>query len=529
MVEAVSMGIPRGRRKIMAHRVGRTLSKLGKRTKKITRLTSSQRRKKSRGKKPVKKLFSAKTKQLFKDNQLVFRTVTLCDKRSTLVDTSKNGRLGKYLPGQYMARVAMNDDKEVFGEVYFTLQLDAQSDIIHKPSETVVQIFNEGKVQKRPSIKPPPPLPPIPKQPPPPLPKHNQPDNSVPPIGYRDGHWKVVVSKVRKTELPILPPTHKLKYDKTYIFRVVPMERNPKYLWIKRFLGNPDVIEGFSNDIEVRTPSPPLGIERGDHVFLAEVDKSDTVWRSYEGAAKYFISKKPRNGHILLTDLKVNDITDVPLIREDFERNIPNLPKGYAGGKGGEVNLDLYESTEDVVFAERGDKGHKGEVPVSPNVLKWALPTTHKFPIPFNLDQEEFYGAESLGLSGTAGSEDDWAYMEGRAKDIKERKAIKRFGRRHPKRIFRRIRNQQRSVIRRIELKHGKLSSSTRRSLKKSLSRKRAIRRIAIGQRKRNRGRRNVPFWKRGGRTIYGKSKLVRRGPRHPFRRGRQRRGRVVN
>ena len=149
----------------MAHKVGRAIVKT---TRNITRLAFPRRRKKSRGKKPVKKLFSAKTKQMFKGNRLVFRTVTQGDKRSALVDTSKNGRLGKYFPGKYMARVALKDDKEIFGEVYFTLQLDAQSDIIHKPSETVVQIFNEGKVQKRPSIKSPPPLPPIPKQPPPP-------------------------------------------------------------------------------------------------------------------------------------------------------------------------------------------------------------------------------------------------------------------------------------------------------------------------------------------------------------------------
>ena len=46
------------------------------------------------------------------------------------------------------------------------------------------------------------------------------------------------------------------------------------------------------NDIEIITPTPPLGIERGDHIFLASADKKDTVWRSYEGVAKYFISKK---------------------------------------------------------------------------------------------------------------------------------------------------------------------------------------------------------------------------------------------
>ena len=42
--------------------------------------------------------------------------------------------------------------------------------------------------------------------------------------------------------------------------------------------------------------------------------------------------------------------------------------------------------------------------------------------------------------------------------------------------------------------------------------------------------KRNVPLWKRGGRTVYGFSKQGRRGKRNPFFRGRrQRRGKVIN
>ena len=119
----------------------------------------------------------------------------------------------------------------------------------------------------------------------------------------------------------------------------------------------------------------------------------------------------------------------------------------------------------------------------------------------------------------------------GSAKDIKEAKAFKRFSKKHPKRIFRRILKQQNQTIRKIELRKGKLKPSVKRNIKKSLVRKRMMRRMSLLDNIRNPKRRNVPFWKRGGRTIYGFKPSSRRGRnRNPFyRQRRQRRGKVIN
>ena len=59
------------------------------------------------------------------------------------------------------------------------------------------------------------------------------------------------------------------------------------------------------------------------------------------------------------------------------------------------------------------------------------------------------------------------------------------------------------------------------------------VRRMAALENRRARGlgrKRNVPLWKRGGRTVYGFSKQSRRGNRNPFfRQRRQRRGTIIN
>ena len=405
-----------------------------------------------------------------------------------LLDTSKESRVGmKWYPGEYRVTIKEVGDSSNYGSALFTIVEEGQAVVEYKPAETVVQIYQTAPIESFPDVKPPKALPRSPKMPGPPLPKFNQPDNTSAPIGESLGSWKVIVPKTTKSEYNIIPPNRKLGYNKKHIFRIIPYEKAPNYLWIKRFLGNPEVYEGFGNDIVIQTPGPPLGLERGDHCFLAKVDDSDTVWRSYEGAAKYFISKKPRKGYLLMTDFKVTDISDVPIIREDFERNMPDLPKGYTGGKAGEVDLSLYDSVEDVVFGNRGDKGIAGEVPVSPNVRKWALPDTYQHPIMFNLDQEEIYGAEQLGLSGTAGSADEWDYLMGTAKDIDEKKAYRRFSNRHPKRIFRRILRQQDSTIRKIELRRGKLPRSVKRNIKRNLVKRRMRTRIGFRFNHRNR------------------------------------------
>ena len=452
-----------------------------------------------------------KEKSLLMREQCMWSGQINGDQGNILVDTAKGSKVGKWYPGTY--RITMKEstaggrrvDSSNFGSATFVLLEEGQAETNFKPAETNIQALNSDfTIQKTEKVKAPPKLPGRPKMPPPPLPKFNQPDNTAAPLGERKGYWKVVKQRIAATEHPLFPPNRNFEYNKTHIFRIIPYEKAPEYIWIKRFLGNPDVIEGFGNDIEIKTPGPPLGIEKGDHCFYVKVDKKDTVWRSYEGAAKYFLSRKPRDGYILLTDLKVNDITDVPLIREDFERNLPGLPKGYVGGKAGEVDLDLYDSQEDVAFRERGDKGKMGEVPVSPNVLRWALPTTYKHPTLFNLEREEFFGAETLGLSGTAGSEDEWAYIMGTADDIKEAKAFKRFSKRHPKRIFRRILRQQDRTIRRIELRSGKLRPSVKRNIKRNLVKRRMMRRVSAFDLKRGirwkwNKRRWRPKWKRGG------------------------------
>ena len=431
------------------------------------------------------------------------------DQGNILVDTAKGSKVGKWYPGTY--RITMKEavgsrrvDSSNFGSALFVLLEEGQAEVNYKPAETNIQALNSDfAIQKFEPVEAPPKLPGEPKMPPPPLPKFNQPDNTARPLGEGKGSWKVLVPKTTKTEWPLFPPNRKFEYNSKHIFRIIPYEKAPEYIWIKRFLGNPDHIEGFGNDIEITTPGPPLGLERGDHVFHAVVDRKDTVWSSYEGVAKYFISRKPQKGFVLLTDLKVNDITDVPLIREDFERNLPGLPKGYVGGKAGEVDLDLYESQEDVAFKERGDSGRAGEVPVSPNVMRWAMPTTYEHPTLFNLEREDYFGAESLGLSGTAGSEDEWAYLMGNADDIKEAKAFKRFRKRHPKRIFRRILRQQDRTIRRIEMRSGKMKPSVRRNIKRNLVKKRMMRRVSAFDLKRGiqwrwHKKRWRPKWKRG-------------------------------
>ena len=476
---------------------------------------------------------TSKEKEVLSQNKLMFMDTVPGNNGNLLVDTSLDSRIGKWLPGDYKVIVRREDAEHRYGEATFKLSEEGQAVMHHEPSETIVTTLLDGAIVDTKDIEPPASLPDSPKMPEPPLPRYNQPDNTAAPVGRRRGSWKTIVPKVKKSEWPLFPPNRKFEYNKKHIFRIIPVEKAPPYLWIKRFLGEIDYYEGFGNDIEITTPTPPLGIERGDHIFMAEVDKVDTIWKSYEGVAKYFISRKPTTGYVLLTDLKVNDITDIPLIREDFERNMPGLPKGYTGGKAGEVELDLYDSVNDVAFVERGDTGKGGEVPVSPNVVKWALPTTYNHPSLFNLGSEEYLGAESLGLSGTAGSEDEWDYLLGTAKDVKERKQFKRFRKRHPRRIFRRILKQQSSTIRRIELRNGKLRPSVRRNIKKSLVRKRMVRRMsALEQRRTARlGRkRNIPLWKRGGRTVYGFSKQGRRGKRNPFfRQRRQRRGSIIN
>ena len=433
-----------------------------------------------------------------------------------LLDTSKNSRIGmKWYPGEYRVTIKEVGKPSNYGTSLFTIVEEGQAVTEYKPAETVVQTFGTAPIQSFPKVEPPKPLPPSPKMPPPPLPKFNQPDNTSAPLGKRRGSWKVVVPKTTRTEYNIIPPNRKLPYNSEHIFRIIPYEKAPNYLWIKRFLGNPDVYEGFGNDIVVQTPSPPLGIERGDHIFLAQVDGEDTVWRSYEGVAKYFLSKKPRKGYLLMTDFKVTDISDVPIIREDFERNMPDLPKGYSGGKAGEVDLSLYDSVEDVVFGNRGDKGIAGEVPVSPNVRKWALPDTYQHPIMFNLDQEEIYGAEQLGLSGTAGSADEWDYLIGTAKDVDEKKAYRRFSNRHPKRIFRRILRQQDSTIRKIELRRGKLPRSVKRNIKRNLVKKRMRTRIGFRFNHRNRFIRKR---KRFGGFQFGVKRNISRRPRNKIK-----------
>ena len=57
------------------------------------------------------------------------------------------------------------------------------------------------------------------------------------------------------------------------------------------------------------------------------------------------------------------------------------------------------------------------------------------------------------------------------------------------------------------------------------------MRRMNLWETLKNPKRRNVPFWKRGGRTVYGFKPNVRRGKnRNPFyRQRRQRRGKVIN
>ena len=419
--------------------------------------------------------------QMLMQEQCMGRFTVSGNDGNLLLDTSKESRVGmKWYPGEYRVTIKEMNNTGNFGSALFKIVEEGQAVVEYKPAETVVQIYQTAPVQSFPDVKPPKALPRSPKMPGPPLPKFNQPDNTSAPVGERFGSWKVIVPKTTKSEYNIIPPNRKLGYNKKHIFRIIPYEKAPNYLWIKRFLGNPDVYEGFGNDIVIQTPGPPLGLERNDHIFLAQVDDSDTVWRSYEGVAKYFLSKKPRKGYLLMTDFKVTDISDVPIIREDFERNMPGLPKGYTGGKAGEVDLSLYDSVEDVVFGQRGDQGKAGEVPVSPNIRKWALPDTYQHPIMFNLDQEEIYGAEQLGLSGTAGSADEWDYLVGTAKDIDERKKYRRYSNRHPKRIFRRILRQQDSAVRKIELRRGKLPSSVKRNIKRSLVRKRMQTRLQI-------------------------------------------------
>ncbi len=462
---------------------------------------------------------TAKEQQMLMKEQCLHRQTINGNDGNLLIDTSKESRIGKWYPGQYRVTFKREDDKNIYGTALFTLYEDGQAIINYKKGDTLVNVLEMGSITATPDVKPPPGNPPMPEMPEPPLPKYAQPDNSAAPIGYNRGHWKVVSPRLTRSELNLIPPNHSFPYNEEIIFRIVPVEKAPDYLWIKRFLGpNVDVVEGFGNDIEIQTPTPPLGIERGDHIFLAEVDKGDTVWRSYEGAAKYFISKKPTTGYILATDFKVNDITDVPIIREDFERNMPGLPKGYTGGKAGEVDLDLYDSVEDVVFRGRGDRGKRGEVPVSPNIMKWALPTTYEHPELFNLEMEELFGADSLGLSGTAGSEDEWGYLLGKANDIDEAKRILKFRKHHPKRIFKRIIKQNESTIRRIELKNGRLKPSVKRNIKKSLVRKRMMRRINEFDRRRgiryrvsrrlNQKRKFVPLWKRGSSKSRNRSNL---------------------
>jgi len=462
------------------------------------------------------KLSSKELTMLMKENCMGRFTVAGND-GNLLLDTSKDSRIGmKWYPGEYRVTIKeVGNPKGNYGTTLFNIVEEGQATIEYKPAETVVQTFGTAPVQSFPKVEPPKPLPPSPKMPPPPLPKFNQPDNTSAPLGKRRGTWKVVVPKTTRTDYHIIPPNRKLPYNNEHIFRIVPYEKAPNYLWIKRFLGNPDVYEGFGNDIVVQTPSPPLGIERGDHIFLAQVDGEDTVWRSYEGVAKYFLSKKPRKGYLLMTDFKVNDISDVPIIREDFERNMPDLPKGYSGGKAGEVDLSLYDSVEDVVFGNRGDKGIAGEVPVSPNVRKWALPDTYQHPIMFNLDQEEIYGAEQLGLSGTAGSADEWDYLIGTAKDVDEKKAYRRFSNRHPKRIFRRILRQQDSTIRKIELRRGKLPRSVKRNIKRNLVKKRMRTRIGFRFNHRNRFIRKR---KRFGGFQFGVKRNISRRPRNKIK-----------
>ncbi len=449
--------------------------------------------------------YTAKEMELLNQSQTMYNETVSGNQGNVLIDTSQPSRIGKWFPGDYEVIIKRDDTPHIYGDVDFKLWEEGQAVVNYEPSETVVQVFVNGAIEKCKEVIPPPPNPPQPKEPPPPLPKFDQPDNTARPVGERRGSWKEIEPKLTRSEYFIIPPNRKMEYNKKHIFRIIPVEKTPPYLWIKRFMGDTKVYEGYGNDIEVITPTPPLGIERGDHIFLATADKKDTVWRSYEGVAKYFLSKKPTTGYVLLTDLKVNDITDVPIIREDFSRNMPGLPKGYIGGKAGEVRLDLYDSVEDVVFSERGDSGKAGEVPVSPNVLKWALPTTYKFPELFNLGMEEFYGSESVGLSAEYGSQDEWDYLLGQATDIKERRLYRRFRNRHPKRIFRRIVKQQESTIRRIELKRGKLSPSVRRNIKRSLVRQRLIKRtgLSIGQVLANKNkRRRRAGWKRGSSNV---------------------------
>ena len=293
---------------------------------------------------------TAKEKQMLMREQCLHRQTINGNDGNLLIDTTKASRIGKWYPGQYRVTFKRQDNKNIYGTALFTLYEDGQGIVNYKPGETLVNVLETGQITKTPDVEPPTPNPPEPVMPEPPLPKFAHPDNSASPEGEKKGYWKVGAPKLQRSEFHMIPPNHKLPYQENIIYRVVPVESAPDYLWIKRFLGpNVDTIEGFGNDIEVTTPTPPLGIERGDHVFFGEVDKS-TVWRSYEGAAKYFISKKPSTGYVLLTDLKVNDITDIPIIREDFMRNMPGLPKGYVGGKAGEVDLDLYDSVEDVAL-----------------------------------------------------------------------------------------------------------------------------------------------------------------------------------
>ncbi len=502
----------RRRRRGFFRRVGRSFRRVFRRRRRRRRAPAPPKKQvvltqKSAPKPPNLKLgtttkMSSKELKMLANRQCMGRWSVPGNDGNLLLDTTKDSRIGKWYPGEY--RVTIKEGNN-YGQTTFKILEDGQAVVNYKPGDTSVNVFLNGGIKDTPDIEPPTPLPESPKMPGPPLPKFNQPDNTSAPLGERYGSWKTIVTKTSKTEWPLFPPNKKMDYNKKYIFRIVPYEKAPDYLWIKRFLGNPDHYEGFGNDIEIQTPSPPLGIERGDSVFHTKVDKVDTVWSSYEGAAKYFISKKPTKGYILLTDLKVNDITDVPIIREDFERNMPGLPKGYTGGKAGEVDLDLYDSVEDVVFKDKGDSGTAGEVPVSPNVLRWALPTTYQHPTLFNLEKEEYYGAESLGLSGTAGAADEWDYLVGSSNDRDEAKAFKRFRKRHPKRIFRRIMRQQDTAIKKIELKRGKLPRSVRRNIKKSMVRKRMMLRIgALEKRRGIRWKRTKsknrwkPLWKRG-------------------------------
>ena len=90
---------------------------------------------------------------------------------------------------------------------------------------------------------------------------------------------------------------------------------------------------------------------------------------------------------------------------------------------------------------------------------------------------------------------------------------------------------QQNQTIRKIELRKGKLKPSVKRNIKKSLVRKRMMRRMNLWETIKNPKRRNIPFWKRGGRTTYGFKPNKRRAKnRNPFyRQRRQRRGKVIN